>query len=680
MGKGLAASDEEVDFADSHNSIFAHPGKDRDILHAWENFLGGVAVAESSVRVVVEKSWKRSSMRGVNAHLDHSPVVFGEDSFHELRKRNRLLRKAAADTLREHSALLTGTRSMLILSDPGGVVLDVAGDAGTIDHGRDINLTLGGSWNEGDIGTNAIGTAIATGRAVQIHAAEHFCEGVKKWTCAAAPIHHPRDQSLLGILDISGPDISYCQQNMALALTAAKHIEMTLVEQLLAERTHLLEACLNAPSYGNVGMILFDQTGCVIYANPEANRQMSYGAISSSLRPGSRLAENCGTPTLRDLANGLPAGVLPDWLHPVTVGDQTLGSLLLLPSQSTTHVPKGSGRQQARIDKKSNTDVQITDPFSSVIGNADAIRDTKDRARKIAQGSTPVLIEGETGVGKELFARAIHAAGKNSSGPLVTYNCGALSKELIGSELFGYVKGAFTGANNDGRIGRFELADGGTLCLDEIGEMPLELQTYLLRVLDEGIVYRLGDNKPRKIDVRLLAMTNRNLREEVNAGRFRQDLFYRIGVTELNIPPLRVRGNDIVQLVEHFNAELSARNNLPLARFSQAALAALCRHDWPGNVRELRNVIENVLLTKSDGPIDLCDLPVWVLNESLPAAVNTLVKTTDLESTERQAIEAAVRMNAGNLSRAAKQLGISRSTLYRKIQHYEISTDITASE
>lgn len=676
MGKDIAASNEDGVSEDSYNTLFAHPGKERDILHAWENFLSGVTTVGPSVRVVVERSWKRSSMRGVNAHLTHSPVIFSEASFDELRHRNKLLRTAAAATMREHSALLAGTRSILILSDPGGVVLDVAGDPGTIDQGHDINLTLGGSWNEGDVGTNAIGTAIATDQAVQIHASEHFCEGVKKWTCAAAPIHDPRDQSLLGILDISGPDASYCQQNLALALTAAKQIEMMLFEQLLAERAHLLEACLSSASYGKDGVILFDQTGCVVYANSEANRQMSHGAISSSLRPGTRVASSSNSPTLRDLANGLPPGMSADWLHPVTLGNQTLGSLLLIPSQPTIHVPKrvpNHGTLTSKVDKPEET----KDAFSSIVGTADAIRDAKARARRIAGGSVPVLIEGETGVGKELFARAIHAASKNSTGPLVTYNCGALSKELIGSELFGYVRGAFTGAHTDGRVGRFELADGGTLCLDEIGEMPLELQPYLLRVLDEGIVYRLGDNKPRKIDVRLVVMTNRNLREEVDAGRFRQDLFYRIGVTALSIPPLRARGDDVIQLIHYFNEQLSAKNNLPPANISEQAIEAFCRHDWPGNVRELRNVIESLMLTCSNTTIDLCDLPDWVLNRPMHSGVDVPAQPVDLESTQKQAIETAVQMNAGNLTRAAKQLGISRSTLYRKIDHYKISTHLT---
>ncbi|MBX2885167.1 MAG: sigma-54-dependent Fis family transcriptional regulator [Granulosicoccus sp.] len=672
MGKEIAASSEDSVSEDSYNALFAHPGKERDILHAWENFLSGVTAVGPSVRVVVERSWKRSSMRGVNARLTQSPVVYSEASFHVLRQRNQLLRNAAVETLREHSELLAGTRSILILSDPGGVVLDVAGDPGTIDQGHDINLTLGGSWNEGDVGTNAIGTAIATDRAVQIHASEHFCEGVKKWTCAAAPIHDPRDQSLLGILDISGPDISYCQQNLALALTAAKQIEMMLVEQLLAERAHLLEACLSSPSYGNDGVILFDQTGCVVYTNNEANRQMSQGAISSSLRPGTRVAGHYSSPTLRDLANGLPPGMSADWLHPVTLGNQTLGSLLLIPSQPTTHVPKLAPKH-ARLTSTVKTSVATKDAFSSIVGTADTIRDAKARAQRIAGGSAPVLIEGETGVGKELFARAIHAASKNSTGPLVTYNCGALSKELIGSELFGYVKGAFTGAHTDGRVGRFELANGGTLCLDEIGEMPLELQPYLLRVLDEGIVYRLGDNKPRKIDVRLVVMTNRNLREEVDAGRFRQDLFYRICVAELSIPPLRTRGDDVIQLIHYFNDQLSAKNDLPPANISEQALEALCRHDWPGNVRELRNVIESVMLTCSNTTVDLRDLPDWVLSPPTHAGGNTPAQPVDLESSQKQAIEAAMQMHAGNLTRAAKQLGISRSTLYRKIDHFKIA-------
>ena len=304
-----------------------------------------------------------------------------------------------------------------------------------------------------------------------------------------------------------------------------------------------------------------------------------------------------------------------------------------------------------------------------------------NRGRQLARRRVPVLIEGETGVGKELFARAIHGE-EGGGGAFVAYNCGAASKELIGSELFGHVRGAFTGATAEGRPGRFELAHGGTLCLDEIGEMPLELQPVLLRALEEGVIYRLGDTQPRRVDVRLLAMTNRNLREEVESGRFRGDLYYRISVTRIRIPPLRERDIDIDLLVENFNRRLAQRHGVAQRRLSPQIMAVFRAYSWPGNVREMRNVIENLLLTSSEEVVSLDELPAELLAETATAgiAVPMLQQSASLEETERLAIARAVHDAHGNLAQAARSLGVSRSTLYRKLELYQLEGIVKSTD
>jgi transcriptional regulator with PAS, ATPase and Fis domain len=281
----------------------------------------------------------------------------------------------------------------------------------------------------------------------------------------------------------------------------------------------------------------------------------------------------------------------------------------------------------------------------------------------------PVLIEGETGVGKELLARAIHGE-EGEATPFIAFNCAAASKELLASELFGHVRGAFTGATSEGRPGRFELADGGTLCLDEIGELPLDLQPVLLRVLEEGIVYRLGDSQPRRVDVRLLALTNRNLREEIEAGRFRRDLYHRISVTRLHIPPLRDRGGDLDLLVERFGRHLATRHQVPARDFPAEVLAALRGYAWPGNVRELRNMVESLLLMSEGGPVALEDLPPELADQATAPDDAGLGpdRPENLHAAERELIAAAIRKHHHNFVKAARALGISRSTLYRKVQ------------
>jgi transcriptional regulator with PAS, ATPase and Fis domain len=320
------------------------------------------------------------------------------------------------------------------------------------------------------------------------------------------------------------------------------------------------------------------------------------------------------------------------------VDGECRGTLLVIPGTVRTRTPARAVPHEGDAARAR---------FDAIVGTSPALLTVIDQAQRLAPLSVPVLIEGETGVGKELFARAIHGTGAVADGPFVPFNCGAVSKEMLASELFGYIRGAFTGASQDGRIGRFGLADGGTLCLDEIGELPLDLQPYLLRVLEEGIVYRVGDNVPRRVNVRLLAMTNRNLREEVAAGRFRADLYYRLSVTGLRIPPQRERAGDIDRLLVSFNDMLARRHGCAPLRFASATLEALHRHVEP-----------------DDLPEDLC-APVLAHSPMPPAAAT-------LEATERRAIESAIAALRGNMTDAAHSLGISRSTLYRKLSQYGI--------
>ncbi|CAN0230414.1 unnamed protein product, partial [Chrysoparadoxa australica] len=224
-------------------------------------------------------------------------------------------------------------------------------------------------------------------------------------------------------------------------------------------------------------------------------------------------------------------------------------------------------------------------------------------AERAAMANVSVLIHGETGVGKELFARLIHDRLANAKAPYVPVNCAAISSDLIGAELFGYADGAFTGASRGGRVGKFELANKGVLCLDEIGDMPIELQPYLLRALEQRAIYRVGDNQRRPVDVRLVAMTNRDLRTEIEKGNFRRDLFYRISVMTIEVPPLRERGRDIVELVHHFSAFFAQETNRPPIIFTDTALEKLSGYKWPGNVRELRNVIQRFYLIKTDNVV-----------------------------------------------------------------------------
>lgn len=639
--------------------------RDFEVSKAWEHFVSGSTLDRSPVREVVIKSWQRCRHSKVNLAVDVAPQL-DSDILGSLRRKNRELLQAAAPTLSEAADVLAGTNSLMLITDPKGIVLDSVGDRKAVHAGMDIALSQGGQWQEGNAGTNGIGTALAIGQAVMVHASEHYCEGIKGWSCAGAPIHDPVDGSIIGILDISAKKQESSTQMLALAVVAASQIEQALMRQTEAQQLRLMEMGLeHSQRHSGDGLIAIDAKGRIAYMSRLAQRMLGERIDSAlpELKRGMRLLDSSGRP-MRELVPDLPR----DWLRPLLADGDVTGHLLVIPARS---VARPVPATRAVADEADPARSQ----FDSIVGVSDGIRHTIAQAKQIAALNVPVLIEGETGVGKELFARAIHGQSAVARGPFVPFNCGAVSREMLASELFGYAKGAFTGANTEGRIGRFEQADGGTLCLDEIGELQLELQPYLLRVLEEGVIYRVGDNVPRRVNVRILAMTNRDLRAEVAAGRFRLDLYHRLSVTAIEVPPLRQRTGDLECLIDYFNPRVADRHDREPVRFTAEAMARLKAYSWPGNVRELRNVVERGILFAQDGIADLACLPREIafgeqaVELPIPVYPNDPA-SQDAGGPEQAAINRAMRVAGGNLSAAAAILGISRSTLYRKMNHY----------
>lgn len=310
------------------------------------------------------------------------------------------------------------------------------------------------------------------------------------------------------------------------------------------------------------------------------------------------------------------------------------------------------------------------DAFNRIIGASPRLQSVKEQARRAAHFSTTILLEGESGTGKEMLAEAIYDESRRS-GRFVAVNCGAIPSELIQSELFGYVEGAFTGARKGGAPGKIEIADGGTLFLDEIGEMPLDMQVSLLRFLQDKTVSRVGSNISRKVDVRIIAATNRNLQEEVRKGNFREDLYYRLKVIRLQVPPLRERKEDLPLLVNALLEKLCAQHGLAVPALPAAAMDVLRQYDWPGNVRELENEIERALIFTEDNQISFDDL-----KNTMPATDVRMEKIEDrMAEVEKEGIEKYLRLYQGNISQTASAMGITRQTLYKKIKVLKINRE-----
>ena len=310
--------------------------------------------------------------------------------------------------------------------------------------------------------------------------------------------------------------------------------------------------------------------------------------------------------------------------------------------------------------------------FNDIIGGSEEILRLKEQSKNIANSPSTVLIQGESGTGKELIAQSIHNNSDRRNKSFVAINCGAIPKSLIESELFGYEEGAFTGAKRGGCAGKFELANGGTLFLDEIGEMPLDMQVNLLRVLQEGCITRIGGNKCINVDVRIIASTNKNLKKEVEKGTFRDDLYYRLSVIPIDIPPLRERFGDIEILIQHFLEIKAIKLGKPMPKIKGNIYEKLLNYNWPGNVRELENCIENIV--NMDGNTSFSfENKALVREQNNASSINLEYDMCSLEELEKRAIVLCIDNCGGNITKSCRILGINRSTLYAKIKKYDIN-------
>lgn len=647
-------------------------------MKAWETLLEGRDVRERSslpVRSTIHDSWHRCATGGIDAQRNEAPIETDRDAVEALTRSSVELLDAAQRPFSAIGQMLEGTGAMLVLADGEGVLINAIGDKRTIYDGMDIHLGVGGKWTEDVVGTNGIGTALWTGEPVFVHAAEHFCAGIKTWTCAGAPIRDPFDGKIIGVVDLSGhPDI-FRPHNIALVAAAAREIERALSDSQNEERMRLLEAFIaSANNYrASDGVMIVDRHGRAIYSNnvPLQERKR----FGDTLRRGSRscrLPELSNSGFLDTVVTALPEEMQSCHVCPLELDGDVRGAAFVF--------PKATGRTLSLARSQTR---RLQDESALIIGESDSLRAAVEIACRVAESEdvTSLLIEGETGVGKELFARLIHAGNRKSpDSPFIALNCGAITKDLFGSELFGHVNGAFTGASREGKPGVFELANGGVLSLDEIGEMPLDIQPFLLRVLEERVVHRLGESRPRPVDVRLVASTNRDLKREVDAGRFRRDLFYRISTVTIQVPPLRERGSDSLLLIEHFNRKMADRKNTAPLHFSNEALDMLLAYRWPGNVRELRNLVERLHILSHHGFVGPDDLPAeFIEQQDHSAAAQSADGGSEaepavltFEDAERRAVRNALAAEHGNLSKVAQRLGISRPTLYRKLEQFGI--------
>ena len=601
------------------------------------------------------RSWRRSLAAGLapDGCLADAERASGSGlrdalaSHHDLLAHSRPVMEYLFDQVR-HS------QSMVILADPRGTLMHTLGDADFLGKAERVTLSAGASWHEQQRGTNAIGTALAESSGVEIHGAEHFLERNGFLTCAAAPILSATGE-LLGVLDISGDQRSRHPHTLGLVNTAARMIENRLVIATCRSPIRLhLHAQLEGIGSVAEGIIALSDDGWIVGANRAGLALLHLTPPDLGATPLAR-AIDVRLDDLLARHQRRPGQATQVRLHDGT----TLFVLLHTAPPALAAAPKAA-RPAAQTD----------DALARLDAGDARWSAATDKARRIAGKPIPLLIHGESGVGKELFARATHDSGPRRNGPFVAINCAALPENLIESELFGYAPGAFTGARREGCLGRLREAQGGTLFLDEIGDMPLILQSRLLRVLQERQVSPLGGGQPVNVDFALICASHRKLREAAEQGSFRSDLYYRINGLTLHLPALRER-SDFQGLSARLLAELNPGRDIHLA---PDLLVRLSRHPWPGNLRQYASVLRtaSAMLDPDELCIDSPHLPDDIAEElnNVPLATtppSTGGASENLEKLARSAIRQVLESSRGNISEAARRLGISRQTMYRKL-------------
>ncbi len=648
---------------------------------AWELYLEKEVVDSRLVRAAVANSWQRCRDLNVNPLHNADPNNDGARYLEERLYEKEQLIRVARPFMKDLYCFFSGSEFQVVLTDENGYLLEVVGDKGIVSRTREVHLCPGASWSEEKKGTNAIGTALVEKAPVQIYAWEHFCEENQFLTCAAAPIADPEGR-IIGCIDLSGD----CREaNPHTMVAAVRAIENQL---RLEQATHKLFAASRYSSalmHGiNDGLVAIDRNGIVTDINPRGGEILG---VSPSSAKGRSLAVVCpgNAPMLYVLKSG------KDYENQEIVinnlGKRIRSSASPLRGEDGGIVGAVAFFQEIkdRNAKQSQVVYCHRHSFDDIAGESPGIKAAKDWAILASACTSTVLILGESGTGKELFANAIHNTSSRAHGPFIAINCAAIPESLIESELFGYVDGSFTGAKKGGQPGKFEMANGGSIFLDEIGEMSLNVQAKLLRVLQERKVSRIGSSQETEVDIRIIAATHRDLIKDVEAGRFREDLYYRLAVLEVKVPPLRERPEDIPPLVRCLVTKICERLDRSAVDIDSECLRSMSSYPWPGNVRAMENVLERALVRMGDARVlkmehlglpPVSALPIVNPDLNVPTPKdNASMAVRSLRDIERDAIAEALSACCGNIKKTASRLGIARNTLYRKMEDYDLLPD-----
>lgn len=586
---------------------------DQDTLRtAWRAFVDGQKDSYRHVRPTILESWKRCRQANVNPFQKVVYKTEDREVLEEKKRKNRDWLEIARTVMRTLYRFVAGSGFIVKVGDTEGFLLEILGDQEVIDDIARGNFVPGASCSEQNAGTNGVGTVLVVGQPLQIFSYEHYCICAHRSTCSAAPIHGI-DGTIVGVLNMTGSFEKVHPHTLGMVVAGADAITRQMAsEKAWRERdvaNRFREALMESISEG---ILATDRSHTVIQMNQAAadllytKPELAIGKDVREVLPGGGedwenivTGEKFITDLEQDITIPFGTAKITATSRPVRAHNgQNEGTVLVLTAMN---------RVRKLAQRMSGAVARLT--FENMIGKDPGFKECLTQAKSAARSDSTMLLLGESGTGKDILAQAIHNESLRVRGPFVAINCGAIPRDLIGSELFGYTEGAFTGAKKSGSPGKFELADGGTIFLDEIGDMPPELQTTLLRVLEQKSITRIGGSKVLPVNVRVIAATNRDLALEVKRGNFRRDLYYRLNVVSIRLMPLRERKEDIELLFKHFLERLCAQLGKSVTSIDPGLWPLIKAHDWPGNVRELQNAVERALHFLQDSSLNTEHLP-----------------------------------------------------------------------
>lgn len=597
---------------------------------------------------IIKESWTRCREFGLDHHSRPSFGQLPNDQISQLIERHHaLVQTTHQEVLPYYENILSNSNCLIMLADNQGQLLKSWGKQRFVESPQTQGFMAGASWIESGTGTNAIGTALACGQAVHIEHDEHFLKANRFMTGSAAPIFDSA-RRVIAVLDVSSDSFLPPSHTLGMVRMMSQTVENRLI-LIQFQDTHFqltFNTGLNNLDSQWAGLLIFDESGQILCANRRADNLLGVSPPRFAIE---NLFKN-SLLQLLDQKEGQPFSLL-DARH------NRFHCLLRRPRKTAPPVRLVQPQKNPRTDEAlALSAITLGDP---------AVEKAVRQAERLLEKNIPLLIHGETGVGKEVFVKALHHASSRAHQPLIAVNCAAIPSELVEAELFGYEKGAFTGANPRGSIGLIRKADKGTLFLDEIGDMPVAVQARLLRVLQERSVQPLGSGELYPVDIRVISATHCPLRERVHSGHFRQDLYYRISGLTLELPPLRHRTDKGALFQQLWEQHRDAHQT---AGFAPEVQGLFHRHPWPGNLRQLSSVIQVALALADEQLITTDHLPDDFFADLDMETAQPDVAVADTSKDLNDLLRAA----GGNISLLAKQLGVSRNTLYKRLREQQV--------